>query len=208
MNRSFIAVLAIVTVSCSDGTPTSPSAGAAAGPRQTLLPEMTAPMAGTVFSTTGTSIAGATVRVLDGLSAGATATSDADGRYRFERLPRADTNFSATAVNHIEDRRGVRIDGSNPLDFILEPTPVFTRTGTGNVVFDLPRTVTRVRLNGRWSGSGSATFTVRIAGRTIVNENLRTPVTYEGVHLAAPNGGGVAEVINSPNISWAFTEVR
>jgi hypothetical protein len=75
-------------------------------------------------------------------------------------------------------------------------------------MFDLPGTVTRVRVNGRWSGRGSATFTARIAGRTIVNENLRTAVTYEGEHPAAANGGGIAAVVNSPNVAWTFTEVR
>ncbi len=118
MKRTLVTLLAIVTISCSDETPTSPSTGgASAGPRQTLLPEMVAPLTGGVFSTTGVPIAGATVLVLDGLSSGTTVTSDANGRYRFERLPRANTNLSATAVNYIEDRRGVHINGSDITQF-------------------------------------------------------------------------------------------
>jgi hypothetical protein len=169
---------------------------------------MVAGLSGTVSSASGAPIAGATVRVLDGLNAGATATTDAGGLYRFTSLPRANANFSATAVNHLEDRRGVNVDGSNALDFTLEPTPLFTRSGGGNDRFDLPATVTQVRVNGRWTGSGSATFTVRIAARTIVNVNLRTAGAYEGVHPAATNGGGALEIINSPNATWTITEVR
>jgi len=209
MKRTLVTVLAIVAISCSDGTPTSPSpGGATAGPRQTLLPEMVAPLNGAVFSTTGAPVAGATVRVLDGLNAGTTVTSDANGQYRFERLPRADTNLSATAVNYIEDRRGVHVNGSDMLNFALEPTPLFTRSGTGNDTFTLPGTVTRMHISGRWSGTGSPTFTVRLAGRAIVNENLRTTTTYEGVHPAAANGGGIVDVLNSPNVAWTLTEVR
>ena len=209
MKRTLITVLAVVAISCSDGTLTSPSPGGpTAGPRQTLLPDMVAPLSGTVSSATGVPIAGATVRVLDGLSAGTSVTSDTNGQYRFERLPRANANLSATAVNYIEDRRGVHVDGSSALNFTLEPTPLFIRSGTGSNVFDLPATVTRVRVSGRWSGTGSATFTVRIAGRTIVNENLRTAVTYEAVHPAGANGGGVVEVVNAPNVAWTVTEVR
>jgi len=209
MKRTLITLLAIVTISCSDETPTSPSTdGATAGPRQTLLPEMVAPLTGGVFSTTGAPIAGATVLVLDGLSSGTTVTSDANGQYRFERLPRANTNLSATAVNYIEDRRGVHINGSDVLNFTLDPTPLFTRSGTGNDTFTLPETVTRMNISGRWSGSGSPTFSVRLAGRVIVNQNLRTTTTYEAVHPAAANGGGLVEVINSPSVAWTVTEVR
>jgi hypothetical protein len=41
-----------------------------------------------------------------------------------------------------------------------------------------------------------------------VNENLRTTVTYEGVHPAGANGGGMIEVVNAPNVAWTVTEVR
>ena len=209
MKWTALTLLALLATACSSSNPTSPSGGGTApGPRQTLLPEMTAPLTGTVLSASGSPVANATVRVLDGLSAGATATSDANGQYRFDRLPRANANFSASAPNYIEDRRGTHVDGTNVLDFSLEPTPLFTRSGAGNDVFDLPATVTRVRVNGRWTGTGTATFTVRIAGRTVVNENLRTAGTYEGVHLGRESGGGVVEVLNAANITWTFTEVR
>ena len=209
MKYTWIAVLAALTISCSDGTPTSPSAaGVTPGPRQTLLPEMLAPLTGIVSSAAGTPIANATVRVLDGFHAGVTATTDGNGQYRFERLPRANANFSATAVNYIEDRRGTYVDGSNALNFTLDPTPLFTRSGMGNDSFELPATVTRVRVNGQWSGNGSATFNVRIAGRTAVNQNIRTARTYEGEHAAATRGGGLVEILNSPNVSWTITEVR
>lgn len=206
MKRVLVTVLAIITIACSDQMPTSPSPATSVGPRQTLLPDMVAPLAGTVVSASGAPVVGATVRVLDGLSAGTTVTTDANGQYRFERLPRTNANFSVTAVNYIENRRGVSVDGSNTLDFTLDPTPLFVRSGTGSETFDLPGTVTRVRVNGQWSGSGSSTFTVRIAGRTVINQTIRTP--YEAVHSAAANGGGTVEIVNAANTTWTVTEVR
>jgi Carboxypeptidase regulatory-like domain/PKD domain len=80
-------------------------------------------LTGTVSSTGGQRIAGATVRVLDGVDAGKTATTNSNGEYRFDALTIANANFSATATNFTEDRRGTFINGTNTLNFTLAPAP-------------------------------------------------------------------------------------
>lgn len=97
-------------------------------------------------------------------------------------------------------------------DSTPKPTPLpaqlFTRTGTGNTVFDMPTYVARVRITATYTGSGS-NFIVKIGGNLIVNELLGTsfgPLTYAGTHLTG--GGGVTEITNSTGVAWTFTEVR
>lgn len=84
----------------------------------------------------------------------------------------------------------------------------FTRSGTGNTVFDMPTDVARVRIVGTFSGN-SSNFVVRIGGRLVVNELVGSfwgQPRYEGIHLT--NGGGVVEITNSSGVSWSFEEVR
>lgn len=88
--------------------------------------------------------------------------------------------------------------------------PAWTQSGTGAGVFDIPSYVTRVRIEGRYTGR-CENFIVRIAGRLVVNVILGTcsvadSRNYDGTHLIA--GGGVAEVTSSSGINWTFTEAR
>lgn len=86
------------------------------------------------------------------------------------------------------------------------PGPPFSRTGSGNAVFDMPRGSLRMHIYGRWNGQGLSNFQVRIGGRLVVNAVLREQNPYEGIHLVA---GGVVEVVSSDNIEeWRFTEQR
>jgi hypothetical protein len=198
-----VLLITLLAAACSD-VPTTPTA-AGPGPQQTLPPDLTANLIGTVSGASGVRLAGATVVVLDGLSAGQSTTTNANGEYRFDKLPKTNANFAAAASNYIEDRRGTAVDGVNRLDFVLEPTPLFSRSGIGNDVFDLPPGITRIRVFGRWTQTGTSTFTVRVGGRAVLNENLRTIVTYEGTHLTV---GGTVEITNATNIVWTITEVR
>jgi hypothetical protein len=96
----------------------------------------------------------------------------------------------------------------------IAPRANFTRTGSGNTVFDMPGDVQRIRIFGRWSGRDTSNFIVTINGRLVVNEILRNASgnTYEGVHLVplAPRAqNSVVEITNSSAISeWRFTEER
>ncbi|MBI2836018.1 MAG: Ig-like domain-containing protein [Acidobacteria bacterium] len=92
---------------------------------------------------------------------------------------------------------------------VTTPPPPWTKSGVGNDVFDMPTSVSRVRIVGTYTAYCS-NFIVRIGGRLTVNEILGTcPVgigpRYEGVHLTS---GDVTEITNSSGVSWSFTEVR
>jgi len=76
-----------------------------------------------VSSSGGQRISGATVRVIDGADNGKTATTNSNGEYRFDSLTIANVNFSATASNYQEDRRGTFVNGTNTLNFTLAPIP-------------------------------------------------------------------------------------
>lgn len=84
--------------------------------------------------------------------------------------------------------------------------PLWTMSGHGNTVFDMPAYINRVRIKGRWNRTQTSNFIVHIGGRSVVNEILRNSITYEGVHLT--NGGGVTEIVSSGQITWEFIEER
>jgi hypothetical protein len=86
--------------------------------------------------------------------------------------------------------------------------PLFTKSGTGDNVFDMPMYVARVRIVGTYTGY-SSNFIVYIGGRLIVNELLGTgwgTTRYDGTLLTG--GGGIVQITNSSGVSWSFTEVR
>ena len=90
-----------------------------------------------------------------------------------------------------------------------EPTPIFSQSGSGADVFNMPPTVERVRITGTYTGS-CENFIVKIDGDLLVNEILGTcsiasGTTYSGTHLTS---GGVVQIQSSTGISWTFTEVR
>jgi len=90
----------------------------------------------------------------------------------------------------------------------LLPEQLFTLSGTGNTVFDLPTYLTRIHITGRLIASSSSNFIVKIAGRLIVNDllgNAFGTLVSDGTYLTS---GGAVEITNSTNVSWTFTEVR
>ena len=106
---------------------------------------------------------------------------------------------------------GDQTSGINTIAFsgagTLEGLPIFTRSGEGDTVFDMPTHVRRVRIVGTFAGN-SSNFIVHIGGQHLVNELLGTfwgPTTYDGI-LATT--GGVVEITSSSGVSWSFTEVR
>ena len=85
---------------------------------------------------------------------------------------------------------------------------LFTKSGTGDTVFELPANVTRIRIQGTYTAN-SSNFIVKIAGSNIVNEilgNAQNAVAFDGVYLLA--GGGTVEITKSSGVSWTFTEVK
>jgi hypothetical protein len=86
-------------------------------------------------------------------------------------------------------------------------TPLFTRSGTGDAVFDLPTGVTRVRIRGTFAGT-SLNFVVRIAGSVAVNTPIgtaQTPPAFDGeVPVAA---GSTVEIIGATGITWSIEQL-
>jgi hypothetical protein len=91
----------------------------------------------------------------------------------------------------------------------LPPRPIFTASGSGDTVFDMPTSVARVKITGDYP-SRSSNFIVKIGGRLVVNEILGTSSIAVGPHFEGTyvTTGGVVEITNSTGVSWTFTEVR
>lgn len=120
--------------------------------------------------------------------------------------PTAAQSYSGTLTvnaDHTSGTNTIGFSGTGTLDGL----PLFSRSGTGNTVFDMPTYVSRVRIKGVWNGTGTSNFIVRVGGSLEVNEILRDMPnrTYEGTHIVS---GGVTEITNSSTVAWTFTEVR
>jgi hypothetical protein len=91
----------------------------------------------------------------------------------------------------------------------LPPRAIFTVTGSGDNVFDMPTAVTRVKITGDYP-SRSSNFIVKIGGRLVVNEILGTSSIAVGPHFEGTyvTTGGVVEITNSSGVVWTFTEIR
>jgi hypothetical protein len=89
----------------------------------------------------------------------------------------------------------------------LLPAQIWSYSGKGNTVFEMPRHVRRIHVRGVWDGRSTSNLIIRVGGTTVVNEILRELPnrTYEGDHLVTP---GTVEVRNSTNVAWTLTELR
>ena len=84
---------------------------------------------------------------------------------------------------------------------------LFSVSGTGDAVFDIPVGVTRVHIQATYTGSTS-NFIVAMAGSTAVNViigSTHDPVAFDGTYLLA--GGGAVQITKSAGVAWTFTEV-
>lgn len=107
--------------------------------------------------------------------------------------------------NQTEGTNGIVITASG-----VRTGPLWEGWGTGPYVFDMPPSVSRVRITATYAGF-CENFIVRVAGRGVVNEILGTcsvadSVNYDGTHLVT--GGGTVEVREASGISWRMVEVR
>lgn len=86
--------------------------------------------------------------------------------------------------------------------------PLFSRSGVGDDVFDVPAYVSRVRITATYTGF-SSNFIMRIGGRLVINELLGTGWTqtsFAGNYLLEATGA--ATVTNSTGVAWTITEIR
>jgi hypothetical protein len=163
-----------------------------------------------VLSTTGAAISGASVRIADGVNAGRASTTAAGGSYSITGLSVSGFTVNISATNYESTSTSVTLTSNQTVNVSLTPTPLFARSGSGNTVFDMPTTVSRIRVTGDYSGR-CQNFIVHIGGRSIVNEILGTcSVATTGSHYdaIALTIGGVVEIIDASGVNWTFTEVR
>lgn len=83
---------------------------------------------------------------------------------------------------------------------------IWSKSGAGDSVFDMPTYVSRVRIIGTYKGY-SSNFIVYVGGSLLVNELLGTgwgTTRYDGTLLTT---GGVVEIKYSSGVSWSFTQV-
>jgi hypothetical protein len=107
------------------------------------------------------------------------------------------------------------INGTNTLNFVLD-APIFSQSGVGDNVFNMPVFVSKVHIHGDFPGFCS-NFVVKINGHLLVNEILGACSSsighaYDGTQLVpspvtvAP--GQVVETQISSGVSWSVVEVR
>jgi hypothetical protein len=139
-----------------------------------------------------------------------TSGSIAPGAFQISTLrftPTAAQTYGGTLTvngNQTSGTNTIPISGTGA----FPPRPTFSRTGTGDTVFDMPIDVARVRIIGIYSGN-SSNFVVRIGGRLIVNELLGTGwsmTRYDGTLLTG--GGGTVAITLSSGVQWSFEEIR
>jgi len=192
-----------------------------------LLPQVT--FSGVVSDAdSGAPIPGATVTFLDSPgardNAGLTAVSDSTGRYRFEKVYTANSNFSVSAGGYQEWRNGLHVFGDTVLDFQLrrvQPPQTFTGTiggppetwtcttkvpvGRGQLVDapckDFPFTTRRTgSADVTLTWTGSATMQLQLLSSRGNPEGSPTPGTGNRIDLRAsylPGGDHLIRVTNA-----------
>jgi hypothetical protein len=203
-----IALLVAVAACGKDGgsSPTAPSPS----PTPTPTPTVTYKVTGTISSAAGGGIANATIRVVDGLNAGTSTTTDGGGNYTLTVSNGGGFTIDVAASGYVGTSKGITLTATSPTataNFTLLPAALWSRNGSGDTVFDMPTYISRVRIIGTYTGYTS-NFIVWVGNDLLVNELLGTGwgvTRYEGVLLTR---GGVVQVKNSSGVSWSFTEVR
>lgn len=201
-----VLLLALFATACgSDSNPNGPTP-----PTTTTIPQaVTHTLSGVVMSSTGSTITGATVRVADGANAGRSATTTAGGVFTLANLQPSGFTLNATALNYQPSGVGVNLTSDQNVTVTLTPTPLFQRSGIGDSVFDIPTSVSRIRIQAEPTTS-CQNFAVNIAGRLVVNVILGTcsvadARTHDGTYVTS---GGTAQITISSGVRWVFTEIR
>jgi hypothetical protein len=183
-----------VTADQTSGTNSLPVSGTGVTPPVTLVSVVT-------DANTRAPVGGITVQVSASGQTVGTTTTDGNGYFSIV-VPSATAltvNLTRSGYNAASFTANLTADTRRDATIV----PLWRVTGRGNTVFDMPSYVSRVRIIGVWDGRDTSNFIVRIAGRGVVNEILRTSGRYEGVHLTS---GGVVEIVSSSNIGWEFRQ--
>lgn len=185
----------------------SSSSPAAPSTQTTTQTQATVSLAGTVSAAgSGAGLSGAVVTAEDGANQGTSATTDSSGHYQFSGLTKGNENFTVAACGYGSSAAGTYVDGVNTLNFSLSSAALWTHSGSGDNVFDMPASVSRVRIEATYQ-QYSSNFIVHIAGAHIVNELIGTAwgtTSFSGTYQTS---GGTVEIVDSSGVSWTFTQV-
>jgi hypothetical protein len=99
-------------------------------------------------------------------------------------------------------------DGINFIGVGIRTGPLWTVSGTGDNVFDIPPGFSRVQIEGRYTRN-SQNFIVRIGGRLLVNELMGTfwdQTYFVGTYQIT--SGRTVEITGSSGVAWTLPEVR
>lgn len=97
--------------------------------------------------------------------------------------------------------------GGTTADGSATSVGAYSKSGTGDAVFDIPSNVTKIRIQAAAIGGGT-NFIVRIDGLLIVNTVIgptAVPTDYSGDHLIG--SGGTVQITFSSGATWKFTEI-
>ena len=136
--------------------------------------------------------------------------TDGNGNYSLPGIGTGSVTFTYDSPVHSVRTDTAQVAGDMRRDVTLNA--LFSRTGVGDNVFDMPSSVSRVRIIGTYTGF-CENFIVRIAGRLIVNVILgsrscswaSTGQRHEGTYVTS---GGVVEITSSSGVVWEFSQVR
>jgi carboxypeptidase family protein len=133
-------------------------------------------LTGTVSSSTGGGISGATVVVVDGPDLGKQATADSAGRYSFSGLQQAGFSVRASASSYTPATRGVTLTANMVADFQL------TRQLAAALTFEGPITFTP-RADGAYDmsatgGNGGDGCAGSVTGTTTLTPTSGSPVMF------------------------------
>lgn len=204
------------TISCNEGGMNGSKTLTVQKPTQTAV---------SVTSTKSTIYVGQTVQMTatatmsDGITKAATGTWDSDNTavatVNQSGLVTAVSSGAASIYIDLVDSQAARVEGIPSSDMnitavrgtkLITVRSIWSKSGVGADVFDMPTYVSRVTITGTYPARGE-NFVVWIDGHLIVNEILGTAwnsTTYSGTFLTS---GGVVEVKYSNGLSWSFTQV-
>jgi len=111
------------------GGPTSPTAT----PTTATTPHWS--LSGAVTSTTGDTLAGAKIEIVDGPNAGQSTTANVAGGYSFTGLTQSGFTVRASIAGFDTQSIGVNLTADTVTNFKLTRTPVAILTGSGNLMF-------------------------------------------------------------------------
>jgi hypothetical protein len=187
------------------------------GYKTPVAPAAAVSLVGTVTTQDGARLPGASVRVVDGVNAGKSTTTNNEGEYRFDNLTAGIGNVTAIADSYDPVTASRQIDGTAPLNFTLRTSTPWSTAGTGSAAFDMPSYVMSVHIVGVNTGVASD-FIVRVGACTIVDDRLgvgQFRTLSEGSYLVTEAGNPppppptrLVKIVGSPGLSWSLTEDR